>query len=144
MLGFSEKTDKNPSRQARVIVALTSPRTCDVVIKLPDITLYEKAMRLPLSLPVGPKIPASELQPPIWNVFAEAPSAVLENLKAQCSISYNKITTFNGVRFNYTMPANCYHILAQDCSSDLKFLVMMKNAEEAVNLKAINIKLGNQ
>ncbi|NXB47935.1 VIT2 protein, partial [Leucopsar rothschildi] len=143
MLGFSEKTDKNPSRQARVIVALTSPRTCDVVIKLPDITLYEKAMRLPLSLPVGPKIPASELQPPIWNVFAEAPSAVLENLKAQCSISYNKITTFNEVRFNYTMPANCYHILAQDCSSDLKFLVMMKNAEEAVNLKAINIKLGN-
>ncbi|NXA95386.1 VITA2 protein, partial [Melanocharis versteri] len=143
MLGFSEKTDKNPSRQARVIVALTSPRTCDVVIKLPDITLYEKAMRLPLSLPVGPRIPASELQPPIWNVFAEAPSAVLENLKAQCSVSYNKITTFNKVQFNYTMPANCYHILAQDCSSDLKFLVMMKNAEEAVNLKAINIKIGN-
>ncbi|NWV55113.1 VIT2 protein, partial [Daphoenositta chrysoptera] len=143
MLGFSEKTDKNPSRQARVIVALTSPRTCDVVIKLPDITLYEKAMRLPLSLPVGPRIPASELQPPIWNVFAEAPSAVLENLKAQCSVSYNKIKTFNEVQFNYTMPANCYHILAQDCSSDLKFLVMMKNAEEALNLKAINIKLGN-
>ncbi|NXN85750.1 VIT2 protein, partial [Bombycilla garrulus] len=143
MLGFSEKTDKNPSHQARVIVALTSPRTCDVVIKLPDITLYEKAMRLPLSLPVGPRIPASELQPPIWNVFAEAPSAVLENLKAQCSVSYNKITTFNEVQFNYTMPANCYHILAQDCSSDLKFLVMIKNAEEAVNLKAINIKLGN-
>ncbi|NXL98304.1 VIT2 protein, partial [Tyrannus savana] len=142
MLGFSEKTDKNPPRQARVIVALTSPRTCDVVIKLPDIILYEKAMRLPLSLPVGPRIPASELQPPIWNVFAEAPSAVLQNLKAQCSISYNKITTFNEVQFNYTMPANCYHILAQDCSSDLKFLVMMRTAEETVNLKAINIKLG--
>uniref|UniRef100_A0A8C5TWC7 Phosvitin n=1 Tax=Malurus cyaneus samueli TaxID=2593467 RepID=A0A8C5TWC7_9PASS len=143
MLGFSEKMDKNPSRQARVIMALTSPRTCDVVIKLPDITLYEKAMRLPLSLPVGPRIPASELQPPIWNVFAEAPSAVLEHLKAQCSVSYDKITTFNEVQFNYTMPANCYHIVAQDCSSELKFLVMMKNAEEAVNLKAINIKLGN-
>ncbi|NWH83809.1 VIT2 protein, partial [Aegithalos caudatus] len=143
MLGFSEKTDKNPSRQARVIVALTSPRTCDVVVKLPDITLYEKAMRLPLSLPVGPRILASEPQPPIWNVFAEAPSAVLENLKAQCSVSYNKITTFNEVQFNYTMPENCYHILAQDCSSDLKFLVMMKNVEESLNLKAINIKIGN-
>ncbi|XP_037260290.1 vitellogenin-2-like [Falco rusticolus] len=143
MLGFSEKTDKNPSRQARVIVALTSPRTCDVVIKLPDIILYEKAMRLPLSLPVGPRIPASELQPPIWNIFAEAPSAVLENLKAYCSVSHNKITTFNEVQFNYTMPANCYHIMAQDCSSDLKFLVMMRNAEKAMNLKAINIKLGS-
>ncbi|NXW94117.1 VIT2 protein, partial [Alopecoenas beccarii] len=143
MLGFSEKTDKNPSRQVRVIVALTSPRTCDVVIKLPDVILSEKAIRLPLSLPVGPRIPASELQPPIWNVFAEAPSAVLENLKASCSVSHNKITTFNEVRFNYTMPADCYHILAQDCSSDLKFLVMMRNAEEAMNLKAINIKLGS-
>ncbi|NXN38054.1 VITA2 protein, partial [Rhinoptilus africanus] len=143
MLGFSEKMDKNPSRQARVIVALTSPRTCDIVIKLPDMILYEKAMRLPLSLPVGPRIPASELQPPIWNVFAEAPSAVLENLKARCSVSRNKITTFNDVQFNYTMPANCYHILAQDCSSDLKFLVMMRNAEEAASLKAINIKLGS-
>ncbi|NWX49789.1 VIT2 protein, partial [Steatornis caripensis] len=143
MLGFSEKTDKNPSRQARVIVALTSPRTCDVVIKFPDMILYEKAMRLPLSLPVGPRIPASELQPPIWNVFAEAPSAVLENLKARCSVSHNKFTTFNEVQFNYTMPANCYHVLAQDCSSDLKFLVMMRNADEAVNLKAINIKLGS-
>ncbi|NXK44965.1 VIT2 protein, partial [Chauna torquata] len=143
MLGFSERMDKNPSRQARVVVALTSPRTCDVVIKLPDVVLYEKAMRLPLSLPVGPRIPASELQPPIWNVFAEAPSAVLENLKAHCSVSHNKITTFNEVQFNYTMPTNCYHILAQDCSSDLKFLVMMKNAEEAMNLKAINVKLGS-
>ncbi|NXE21647.1 VIT2 protein, partial [Ardeotis kori] len=143
MLGFSEKTDKNPSRQARVIVALTSPRTCDVVIKLPDMVLYEKAMRLPLSLPVGPRIPASELQPPIWNVFAEAPSAVLENLKARCSVFHNKITTFNEVQFNYTMPADCYHVLAQDCSSDLKFLVIMKNADEAMNLKAINIKLGS-
>ncbi|NXJ74284.1 VIT2 protein, partial [Trogon melanurus] len=143
MLGFSEKTDKNPSRQAKVIVALTSPRTCDVVVKLPDVILYEKAMRLPLSLPVGPKIPASELQPPIWNVFAEAPSAVLENLKARCSVSYNKITTFNEVQFNYTMPANCYHVLAQDCSSDLKFLVMMRNAKEAVSLKEINIKIGS-
>ncbi|XP_071292487.1 vitellogenin-2-like [Agelaius tricolor] len=143
MLGFSEKAEKNPSRQARLIVALTSPRTCDVVIKLPDVTLYEKAMRLPLSLPVGPRTSTSELQPPSWNVFAKAPSAVLENLKAQCSVSYNKVSTFNEVRFNYTMPADCYHILAQDCSSDLKFLVMMKNAEEAVSLKVINIKLGN-
>ncbi|NXX70555.1 VIT2 protein, partial [Spizella passerina] len=143
MLGFSEKEDKNPSRQAKLIVALTSPRTCDVVIKLPDITLYEKAMRLPLSLPVGPRTSTSELQPPSWNVFAKAPSAVLENLKAQCSVSYNKVSTFNEVRFNYTMPADCYHILAQDCSSDLKFLVMMKSGDESVNLKVINIKIGN-
>jgi len=55
--------------------------------------LYEKAMRLPLSLPVGPRIPASELQPPIWNIFAEAPSAVLENLKGQGLVGFRSMTS---------------------------------------------------
>lgn len=55
--------------------------------------LYEKTMRLPLSLPVGPRIPASDLQPPIWNVFAEAPSAVLENLKGRGLIGFRRTTS---------------------------------------------------
>lgn len=64
-------------------------------------------------------------------------------LPAHCSVSDNNITTFNGVEFNYSMPANCYHILAQDCSPELKFLVMIKNPEES-DLKEMNIKLGHQ
>ncbi|KYO36780.1 vitellogenin-1 precursor [Alligator mississippiensis] len=142
MLGFSEKTDKNPSQQAKMTVALTSPRTCDVVIKLPDIIIYDRAVRLPVPLPLGPSIPSSEVQSPSWNVFAAAPFAILETLKAHCSVSDNNITTFNGVEFNYSMPANCYHILAQDCSPELKFLVMIKNPEES-DLKEMNIKLGH-
>lgn len=39
MLGFSERMGKNPSRQARMVVALTSPRTCDIVVKLPDVNM---------------------------------------------------------------------------------------------------------
>uniref|UniRef100_A0A452HEU5 Uncharacterized protein n=1 Tax=Gopherus agassizii TaxID=38772 RepID=A0A452HEU5_9SAUR len=143
ILGWSEIQRKNPSQQAKLIVALTSPRTCDFVAKLPELTIYNRALRLPLSLPVGPSPPASALQAPIWNFFSEAPSAVLEHLKARCSVSQDKITTFNEVQFNYSLPTNCYHILAQDCSPELKFLVMMKNAEESADLKAINIKLGS-
>uniref|UniRef100_A0A674IYL4 Uncharacterized protein n=1 Tax=Terrapene triunguis TaxID=2587831 RepID=A0A674IYL4_9SAUR len=143
ILGYSEIQQKNPSQQAKLIVALTSPRTCDFVAKLPELTIYNRAVWLPLSLPVGPSLPASALQPPIWNFFSEAPSAVLEHLKARCSVSQDKITTFNEVQFNYSLPTNCYHILAQDCSPELKFLVMMKNAEESADLKAINIKLGS-
>uniref|UniRef100_A0A7M4G216 Vitellogenin-2-like n=1 Tax=Crocodylus porosus TaxID=8502 RepID=A0A7M4G216_CROPO len=142
MLGFSEKTDKNPSQQAKMTVALTSPRTCDVVVKLPDIIIYDRAVRLPVPLPLDPIVPSSEVQSPSWNVFAAAPFAILETLKAQCSVSDDNITTFNGVEFNYSMPANCYHILAQDCSPELKFLVMIKNSEES-DLKELNIKLGH-
>lgn len=63
--------------------------------------LYQKAVRLPLSLPVGPRIPASELQSPIWNVFAEAPSAVLENLKGQCWIRFrSRMSSVSGINLS--------------------------------------------
>lgn len=66
-----------------------------------QMTLYQEAMRLPLSLPVGPRIPASELQPPIWNVFAEAPSAVLENLKGQSWIRFrSRMSSVSGINLN--------------------------------------------
>lgn len=66
-----------------------------------QIILYQKAVRLPLSLPVGPRIPASELQSPIWNVFAEAPSAVLENLKGQCWIRFrSRMSSVSGINLS--------------------------------------------
>ncbi|KAJ1171284.1 hypothetical protein NDU88_003148 [Pleurodeles waltl] len=63
--------------------------------------------------------------------------------KSHCTVSHNKITTFNNVQFNYAMPGNCNHVLAQDCSPDLSFLVMMKTAEGSPGQKAINVKLGS-
>lgn len=143
ILGYSEIEHKNPSQQAKMIVSLTSSRTFDFVAKLPERTIFSRALRLPISLPVGPPVPESAVQSPVWNFFSEAPSAVMEHLKARCTVSQDKITTFNEVKFNYSMPTNCYHILAQDCSPELKFLVMMKNAEESADLKAINVKLGH-
>lgn len=61
-----------------------------------------------------------------------------------CTIFQNKITTFNGVEFKYSMPANCYHVLVQDCSPELKFLVMVKRLEESADLTAINVRLASQ
>lgn len=63
---------------------------------------------------------------------------------ARCSVFQNTITTFNGVEFNYSMPASCYHVLVQDCSPELKFLVMMKRLEESADLTAINVRLASQ
>ncbi|POI23656.1 hypothetical protein CIB84_012595, partial [Bambusicola thoracicus] len=36
MLGYSQKQKHGPSHQAAMVMALTSPRTCDVVLKLPE------------------------------------------------------------------------------------------------------------
>ncbi|NWU50174.1 VIT2 protein, partial [Dromas ardeola] len=143
VLGYSQRQQHSPSHQATLVMALTSPRTCDVVLKLPELTIYDRAIRLPLPFPLSPSTPISTLPSPDRNVFSQATLSVIENLKARCSVFQNTITTFNGVEFNYSMPTNCYHVLVQDCSPELKFLVMMKRLEESADLTAINVKLAS-
>ncbi|XP_008941200.1 PREDICTED: vitellogenin-2-like [Merops nubicus] len=143
VLGFSQRQQRGPSHQATLVMALTSPRTCNVVLKLPELTIYDRAIRLPLPFPSGPGTSTPTLPSPDWSAFSQAALSVIENLKAYCSVFQNTITTFNGVQFNYSMPANCYHVLVQDCSSELKFLVMMKRLEESADLIAINVRLAS-
>ncbi|KAM6199302.1 vitellogenin-2-like [Sarcoramphus papa] len=143
VLGYSQRQQHGPSHQATLVMALTSPRTCDVVLKLPELTIYDRAMKLPLPFPSSPGTPISTLPSPDRNIFSQATLSIIENLKAHCSVFQNTITTFNGVEFNYSMPANCYHVLVQDCSPELKFLVMMKRLEESADLTAINVRLAS-
>ncbi|MEE6494638.1 hypothetical protein FKM82_001823 [Ascaphus truei] len=143
LLGFSEHLKKNPSHQAKIILSLSSPRIIDAVFKLPSLTLYYRALRIPIAIPAWQRTPDAVLQAPTWNVFSEAPTVLLESFQGECTVSQNQITTFNGVEFSYIMPKNCYHIIAQDCSSELKFLVMMRNSEKFPNHKDVNVKLGS-
>ncbi|NXJ74287.1 VIT2 protein, partial [Trogon melanurus] len=143
MLGYSQRQQRGPSHQATLVMALTSPRTCDVVLKLPELTIYDRAIRLPLPFPSSPGTPIPALPSPDRNVFFQAAFSIIENFKARCSVFQNTITTFNGVEFNYSMPANCYHVLVQDCSPELKFLVTMKRLEESTDLTAINVRLAS-
>ncbi|XP_074763317.1 vitellogenin-2-like [Athene noctua] len=143
VLGYSQRQQRGPSHQATLVMALTSPRTCDVVLKLPELTIYDTAVRLPLQFSSSPGTPISALPSTDQNVFFQATLSIIENFKARCSVFQSTITTFNGVEFNYSMPANCYHVLVQDCSPELKFLVMMKRLEESADLTAINVRLAS-
>ncbi|NXO63898.1 VIT2 protein, partial [Phainopepla nitens] len=143
LLGFSQRQQLSPSHQATLVMALTSPRTCDVVFKLPELTIYDTAISLPLPVPSRPGTPISTLPSSDWKVFSQATLSIFESLKGHCTVFQNKITTFNGVEFNYSMPANCYHVLVQDCSPELKFLVMVRRLEEPADLTAINVRLAS-
>uniref|UniRef100_A0A8C3E0U6 Uncharacterized protein n=1 Tax=Corvus moneduloides TaxID=1196302 RepID=A0A8C3E0U6_CORMO len=143
VLGFSQRQQPGPSHQATLVMALTSPRTCDIVFKLPELTIYDTAIRLPLPVPSHPGIPISTLPSSDWKVFSQATLSIIGSLKGHCTVFQNKITTFNGVQFNYSMPANCYHVLVQDCSPELKFLVMVKRLKESADLKVINVRLAS-
>ncbi|NXA62565.1 VIT2 protein, partial [Mohoua ochrocephala] len=143
VLGFSQRQQLGPSHQATLVMALTSPRTCDVVFKLPELTIYDTAIRLPLPVPSHPGTPTSTLPSSGWKAFSQATLSITESLKGHCTVFQNKITTFNGVEFNYSMPENCYHVLVQDCSPELKFLVMVKRLEESADLTAVNVRLAS-
>ncbi|NXP35714.1 VIT2 protein, partial [Leiothrix lutea] len=143
LLGFSQRQQLGPSHQATLVMALTSPRTCDVVFKLPELTIYDTAISLPLPVPSHPSTPTSTSPSSDWKVFSQATRSFIESLKGHCTVFQNKITTFNGVEFKYSMPANCYHVLVQDCSPELKFLVMVKRLEESAELTAINVRLAS-
>ncbi|NXW71055.1 VIT2 protein, partial [Hirundo rustica] len=143
VLGFSQRQQLGPSHQATLVMALTSPRTCDVVFKLPELTIYDTAINLPLPVPSHPATAISTLPSSDWKVFSQATLSIIESLKGHCTVFQNKISTFNGIEFNYAMPANCYHVLAQDCSPELKFLVMVKRLEESADLTAINVRLAS-
>ncbi|NXI88115.1 VIT2 protein, partial [Rhipidura dahli] len=141
MLGLSQRQQLGPSHQATLVMALTSPRTCDVVFKLPELTIYDTAIRLPLPVPSHPATPISTLPSSGWKAFSQATLSIIGSLKGHCTVFQNKITTFNGVQFNYSMPANCYHVLVQDCSPELKFLVMVKRLK--ADLISINVRLAS-
>ncbi|XP_041277566.1 vitellogenin-2-like [Onychostruthus taczanowskii] len=143
LLGFSQRQQLGPSHQATLVMALTSPRTCDVVFKLPELTIYDTAISLPLPVPSHPRTSISALPSSGWKDFSQATLSLIESLKGHCTVFQNKITTFNGVEFNYSMPAKCYHVLLQDCSPELKFLVTVKRLEESADLTAINVKVAN-
>ncbi|KFV67264.1 Vitellogenin-2 [Dryobates pubescens] len=143
VLGYSQKQQRGPSHRATLVMALTSPRTFDMVLKLPELTIYDRAIKLPLLFDSSPGTLLSTLPAADQNVFSQATLLIAENFKARCSVFQNVITTFNGVEFNYSMPANCYHVLVQDCSPELKFLVMMKIPEESSDLTSINVRLAS-
>ncbi|NWV84780.1 VIT2 protein, partial [Dasyornis broadbenti] len=143
VLGYSLRQQLGASHQATLVMALTSPRTCDVVFKLPELTIYNRAIRLPLPFPSHAGTPMSTLASSDWKAFSQATLSIIESLKGHCTVFQNKITTFNGVEFNYSMPANCNHVLVQDCSPELKFLVMVKRLEESADLTAINVRLAS-
>ncbi|NXY48555.1 VIT2 protein, partial [Ceuthmochares aereus] len=83
LLGYSQRQQHGPSHQATLVIALTSPRTCDVVLTLPKLTVYDRAIRLPMPFPSSTDTSISTLPSLDWNVLSQAVFSILENLKGQ-------------------------------------------------------------
>lgn len=61
---------------------------------------------------------------------------------AECSMVKDKLITFNNRKYKNEMPHSCYQILAQDCSPELKFLVLLRR-DQTQEQNQITVKIAN-
>lgn len=52
------------------------------------------------------------------------------------------LITFNNRKFKNDMPHSCYQVLAQDCTSELKFIVLLKR-DQTQEQNQINVKIAD-
>lgn len=51
------------------------------------------------------------------------------------------MTTFNNRRYKNVGPLSCYQVLAQDCTDELKFMVLLK--KDHLDQNHVNVKIAD-
>uniref|UniRef100_A0A8C5QER8 Phosvitin n=1 Tax=Leptobrachium leishanense TaxID=445787 RepID=A0A8C5QER8_9ANUR len=143
MLGAYERYQKNPSRQAKLILSLASPRIMNAILRIPGNTLYYPSINIPVAISAPYHPQTSAVQLPNLHLLSEVPSSLVESLQGRCSVANEQITTFNGIAYNYSMDWSCYNVLAVDCSADNAFLILSRNSVAAPGFKDIDARIGD-
>nr|AAK15157.1 vitellogenin B [Melanogrammus aeglefinus] len=140
LAGVEMSKAKNSLKQLKLTLALTSDKTLNIVLKTPKRTFYKLAVLLPVYIPVGNT--ADELVA-YQNSLSDKIIYVLTKANAaECTIVNDKVTTFNQRIFKNQMPESCSQVLAQDCTEDLKFIVLLKK-DLPSNKKQINVNIAD-
>ncbi|XP_076582010.1 vitellogenin-like isoform X2 [Chaetodon auriga] len=137
LAGWIQGKDENSVKQLSLTVVATSDRTLDLIWKTPTRTVYKLALHLPIALPLDEikgLTPFDGLADNTHYLFAKAGTA-------ECSFLRDTLTTFNSRRYKNEMPVSCYQVLAQDCTSELKFMVLLK--KDHVEQNHINVKIAD-
>eukprot|EP00064_Thunnus_orientalis_P004478 superscaffoldBa00000407_g4490 len=135
--GLIKGKDENSVKQLSLTVVATSDKTLDLIWKTPTRTVYKLALHLPIALPleeVKGLTPFDGLADKAHYLFAKANAA-------ECSFARDTLTTFNNRRYKNEMPLSCYQVLAQDCTEELKFIVLLK--KDHIEQNHINVKIAD-
>ncbi|XP_048022033.1 vitellogenin isoform X2 [Megalobrama amblycephala] len=137
MTGLAISDEKNIERQIELVILVPTERTLDIIIKTPTMTLSKSNLVLPIALTFEAvqAYPEEDVMNIIRNLYIEASSA-------KCSKVRNTLTTFNHRIYNYVIPLSCYQVLVQDCTSEHKFIVLIKK-EDVFEHEDLNIKVAD-
>lgn len=138
--GIKLEKVKNVRHQAKLTVAVTSDTSLNVVLKTPKRTFYKLDLGLPLSLPIGDTAAELEIYQDNWvNKIAYM---VTKAHTAECAMVRDTLVTFNNRKYKNEMPNACYQVVAQDCSPELKFAVLVKR-DQTQELNQIAVKIAD-
>ncbi|XP_070764345.1 vitellogenin-1-like [Enoplosus armatus] len=137
LAGVIKGKDENIAKQLSLTVVATSDRIIDLIWKIPTRTVYKLALYLPIALPldgIRGLTPLDNLADKVQYLLAKAGAA-------ECSFTRDTLTTFNSRRYKNEMPLSCYQVLAQDCTDELKFMVLLK--KDHIEQNHINVKIAD-
>ncbi|XP_033936659.1 vitellogenin-2-like [Pseudochaenichthys georgianus] len=134
-----DNTKHNP-KELKLYVAVVSEKSLSIVMKTPKMTVYKRDVILPFCLPIGNTAAELELYQDnlpeqISYIFAKANAA-------ECTLVKDTLVTFNNKTLKIEMPLSCNQVLAQDCTSELKFIVLLKR-DQAQEQNLINVKIAD-
>ncbi|XP_076582003.1 vitellogenin-2-like isoform X2 [Chaetodon auriga] len=138
--GIGQAKVKNIRNQIKLSVAVASETSLNIVLKTPKRTIYKLGLSLPVSLPLGDT--AAELEPYQSNWPEKIAYMFTKAHAAECAMVKDIVTTFNNRKYKNEMPHSCYQVLAQDCTPELKFIVLLKR-DQTQEQNQINVKIAN-
>ncbi|XP_059503677.1 vitellogenin 3, phosvitinless [Stegostoma tigrinum] len=130
MFGFFERHQRSHTHRISVIAAATSQRTLDVVVRTPKHIFSRRNLLIPVPLPFDVNSPSVQQRGLL--VLADLPAMVLPTATAECRVLQNQFTPFSKECFEYEMPEGCAHVLVQDCTPELKFIVLIRRSAESL------------
>ncbi|KAM9761569.1 vitellogenin 2 [Menidia menidia] len=138
--GANQTMVKNAPKQIKLTVAVASEKSLDVVLRTPKSTIYKRGMGVPVYLPVGDT--AAELRGYSDSWIDKMSYVLTKTHAAECTMGNETLMTFNRRKYKTEMPHSCFQVLAQDCTSELKFMVLLKK-DETQQQNLINVKIEN-
>ncbi|XP_070687930.1 vitellogenin-2-like [Pempheris klunzingeri] len=138
--GLSMSKVKNGRNQIKLSVAVASETSLNFVLRTPKRTIYKLGVGLPVSLPIGDT--AAELEAYDNNWADKVSYMFTKAYAAECTMDKDTVITFNNRKYKNEIPHSCYQVLAQDCTPELKFIVLLKR-DQTQEQNQITVKIEN-
>ncbi|XP_059196629.1 vitellogenin-2-like [Centropristis striata] len=139
-LDITQAKVKNVRNEIKLSVAAATETSLNIVLKTPKRTMYKLGVGLPIALPLGET--AAELEPFQNNLPDQISYMLTKAHAAECALVKDTLVTFNKRKFKNEIPHSCSQVLAQDCTPELKFIVLLKR-DVTLEQNMIHVKIAN-